>query len=163
MSTEQLFRVLLVRAEKKLIPIGVWPTPWNWWVTLFNIIILFVYAIFVLIKNLLNPERESIENAFTLVFGGLINFVYFLTFFLKKEKFLELFEFVKNNQKFITTSEERKILINVGKEFQRIVTAFSYFLPSAVLVRFLIPIVEFTYIKVRRQIRSSDAKKKFFS
>lgn len=148
MSTEELFKSLLTRAEKILIPLGVWPSFWNWWVTLFNIIILFSYSILVIIKNLLNPESESIENAFTLANGGLITVVYFVTMLLKREKCVTLYEFIKNEQKFATTTQEKKILINVGKEFQRISTAFLYFLPSAILVRFLMPTAEFAYIKV---------------
>jgi hypothetical protein len=151
MPAEELFRRLLTRAEKILIPLGVWPSAWNWWVTLFNIIVLFVYSILVLIKNLHNPERESIENAFTLANGGLITVVYFVTMLLKKEKCAELYEFIKTEQKIATTSEEKQIVINVGREFQRISTAFLYFLPAAVLVRFLMPTAEFAYVKVRNQ------------
>lgn len=150
MPAEALFRKLLTRAEKVLIPLGVWPSSWNWWVTLFNIIVLFVYSILVLIKNLHNPERESIENAFTLANGGLITVVYFVTMLLKKEKCSELYEFIKTEQKIATTSQEKEIVISVGKEFQGISTAFMYFLPSAVLVRFLMPTAEYAYTEVNK-------------
>lgn len=149
MPAESLFRKLLKRAEKILIPLGVWPSSWNWWVTLFNIVVLFVYSILVLIKNLHNPERESIENAFTLANGGLITVVYFVTMLLKKQKCSELYNFIKTEQKIAKTSQERKIVINVGREFQRISTAFLYFLPSAILVRFLMPSAEYAYVKVK--------------
>lgn len=148
MPTEELFGRLLQRAEKILIPIGVWPSPWNWWVTLFNIVVLTVYSILVLIKNLHNPERESIENAFTLANGGLITVIYFVTMLLKKEKCSELYEFIKSEQKIAVTKDEKEIVDKVGREFQKISTAFLIFLPSAVLVRFLMPTAEFAYIKV---------------
>lgn len=166
MSSEELFRKFSTRAEKILIPLGIWPSSWNWWVTLFNITVLFVFSNLVLIKNILNPEQKSIENAFTLANGGLINVVYFVTMFLKKEPCAELYEFIKTERKFATTSEEKKILMRVGKQFQNISKAFLYFLPLAILVRFFMPTAEFAYVKVKfiifSKIFSVNELKTFF-
>lgn len=146
--SEELFRNLLERAEKLLVPLGVWPSHWNWWITVFNIVSLLVYSVLVLIKNLRNPERESIENAFTLANGGLITVVYFTTMLLKKEKCAELYAYIKSEKQLTLTSDERKVVISVGKEFYKITTAFLYFLPTAILIRFLLPTAKFTYLKV---------------
>lgn len=145
---QELFRKLLTRSEKLLIPLGVWPTTWNRWIIIFNVLVLSIYSFLVLIKNLKNPEQESVENAFTLANGGLITVVYFITMLLKKDKCIELYEHIKGEHRIAITIEEKKVVVDVGKEFQRISTAFLYFLPSAVLVRFLMPTAEYVYIQV---------------
>lgn len=147
--SEELFRNLLKRAEKLLIPLGVWPSENNYWITVFNIVILLVYSILVLIKNLLNPEGESVENAFTLANGGLITVVYFVTMLVKKDQCAELYAYIKTENQLTMTGDEKKVVIDVGREFYKITTAFLYFLPTAVLIRFLLPTVEFTYLKVK--------------
>lgn len=150
--SEELFRNLLKRAEKLLVPLGVWPSSWNRWISVLNILILLVYSILVIIKNLLNPEGESIENAFTLANGGLITVVYFITMLLKKDKCAELYAYIKTENQLTLTSEEKKVVIDVGREFNKITTAFLYFLPTAILIRFLLPTAEFTYLQVKNYI-----------
>ncbi|XP_070498763.1 odorant receptor 10-like [Chironomus tepperi] len=145
-----LFHELLEKSEKYLVPLGVWPSPKNTWITLFNIFILFSYSILVLIKNLLNPEGESIENAFTLANGGLIAVVYFVVMVFKKEKLVEFFGFIKNHKIVLTTDETKSLMFAGGREYQKISTAFLYILPAAVLVRFLQPPLEYGFIQLFR-------------
>jgi len=145
-----LFHELLEKSEKYLVPLGIWPSANNNWITLFNIFILFSYSILVLIKNLLNPEGESIENAFTLANGGLITVAYFVTMVFKKQKLVEFFGFVKSHKKVLKSDESKKLMIAGGKEYQKISTAFLYILPVAVLVRFLQPPLEYGYIQLFR-------------
>lgn len=76
-SQVHLFHDLLIKTEKYLAPIGIWPNSKNSWITIFNTVILFGYSILVLIKNLHNPEKESVENAITLANGGEFVFFFF--------------------------------------------------------------------------------------
>ncbi|KAL7039239.1 hypothetical protein ACKWTF_009841 [Chironomus riparius] len=149
-SQVNLFHELLKKSEKYLVPIGIWPSPKNSWITLFNIFILFSYSILVLIKNLLNPEGESIENAFTLANGGLITVVYFVTLVFKKQKLIAFFEFIKNHKIILTSDEAKKLMVAGGREYQKISTAFLYILPAAVLVRFLQPPLEYGFNQIFR-------------
>lgn len=139
---------LLTRTEKIIAPIGVWPNSWNRGIAIFNVIVLTSYAIIVNLKNLLNPEEDSIENAIILSNGGLVMVSYFFVVLIKKEKAEKLFDFVKNGNKFALTVKEMKIIKKIEREFKIIATAFLYFLPPAVLVRFVMPTVEYFYIKV---------------
>jgi hypothetical protein len=146
----QLFENLLKKSEKYLTPCGIWPTENNSWITLFNIVVLFVYSIMVLIKNLLDPERESIENAFTLANGGLITVVYFVTIFIKREKVKELFAYIKSEKQAPATRVEKEATIAVGREYYKISTAFLVILPASVFVRFIQPPIEYFYIQFFR-------------
>lgn len=149
-SQVNLFHELLEKSEKYLVPLGIWPSPKNGLITLFNIFILFGYSILVLIKNLLNPEGESIENAFTLANGGLITVAYYVTMVFKKQKLLEFFGFIKSHKKLLATDEAKQLMIAGAREYQKISTAFLYILPVAVLVRFLQPPLEYGFIQLFR-------------
>lgn len=141
---------LLNSAENFLSPIGVWPNSWNHSVILFNVIVLTLYAVLVNIKNILNPEGESIENAITLSNGGLVMVSYFVILLIKKEKSQEMFNFVKNGNRFAMTIKEMEVIQKIEREFKIISTTFLYFLPPAVLVRFVMPSAEYAYIKVEK-------------
>lgn len=147
--SEELFRHLTKSAEKFLKPLGVWPSQHNKWITISNIVILTGYSILVIIKNLKNPERESIENAFTLANGGLITVAYFITILLKKEKCSKLYEYIISDNNYSLTNVEKIVVVNVGKEFQKISRAFIYFLFASISVRFLLPTAEYSYSKVK--------------
>lgn len=155
MTQEKLFKNLLIKCERFLVPIGIWPSKNNLWMTRFNIFILFGYSILVIVKNLLNPERETIENAFTLANGGLITVPYFLTLLIKREKCKEFFDFVKSDRKNeLRTQDEKNLVISVGDVFQKISTGFLYILPTSILVRFVQPLLEFGYIQLFRPDKS---------
>lgn len=148
MSIEVLLRKTLISVEKVFITLGVWPSSWNWWVTIANIIVLTFFSFLVILKTFVDPESKSIENAITLANGDIATVAYYVTLLLKWEECKQLYEFVKKEQKLASTAEENEIVINSAKEFLRISRAFLYFVSSASLVRFLIPTAELIYVKV---------------
>ena len=147
-SQINLFHDLLDKSEKYLILIGIWPSFNNGCVTILNIILMFGYSIMVLIKNLLNPEKESIENAFALANGGLCTVVYFVTMIIKKERFLDFLEFIKSQRRLFATEDYKNLMIASGKEYKLIVTALLYILPVGIAVRFFQIPIEYGYIKL---------------
>lgn len=147
-SQINLFHDLMDRSEKYLTLIGIWPSINNGCVTIFNIIIMFGYSMMVLVKNLLNPEKESIENAFALANGGLCTVVYFLTMTIKKEKFVDFLEFIKSQKKLFATEDYKKLMIAGGKEYKLIITSLLYILPVGITVRFFQLPIEYGYIKL---------------
>jgi 7tm Odorant receptor len=155
-SEDLLFKELLIISEKILSPLGIWPTAYNSWISLFNILILTSYSVLVLIKNSLNPERESIENAFTLANGGLITVIYFIILLQEKDKCLEFFNFIKWDRKLYHSNEEKRIQHAVGREYQKISTAFFYILPTAIFIKFIQPLMEYLYIKLFKIERSFE-------
>lgn len=141
-----LFEELLEKSKKILVPMGVWPSHNNRWITIANIVILVGYSILVLVKNLLNPEGESIENAFTLGNAGLITVLYFVTMLKKKKEFMNFFELMKTNEKQFSSNEAKRLMIAGGQEYQKISNGFLFLLPAMVLVRFIQPSAQYAYI-----------------
>jgi 7tm Odorant receptor len=155
-SGDLLFKELLIVSERILSPLGIWPTASNSWISLFNVVTRIMYSILVLIKNYYNPEKESIENAFTLGNGGLITVMYFIVLLMKKEKCIKFFNSIKSERKLQYSDEEKRIQHAVGREYQKISTAFMYMLPIAIFIKFIQPLMEYLYIKLFKLERSFE-------
>lgn len=140
---------LLTRIEKKLVPFGIWPSSRNRWVTIFNIAILTAYLILVLIKNILNPEGESIEIAFALAFGGLYVAIFCATLILRKEKVEKMLSFLKNGKNSEMTKKEMEIFQDAENDFVKIFKYYAYILPPTVIIRIILPLIELGYNKVK--------------
>ncbi|KAG5668319.1 hypothetical protein PVAND_016263 [Polypedilum vanderplanki] len=150
MSEENLFRKLLLLDEKILVPIGIWPTN-DWKFTMWNYFHIFIqlgFFILVVFKNLLNPEKGSVENALILANGGLIIVIYCITVLIKKDKFVELIDYMKVKSKSKVRPQERKFLINIGQEFQKIARGSLLVLAAACLLRFILPPIEIFYYEL---------------
>ncbi|XP_070498764.1 uncharacterized protein [Chironomus tepperi] len=106
------------------------------------------FSIMVLIKNLFNPEKESIENAFALANGGLCTVVYFVTIIIKKQKFVDFLEFLKSQKKFLVNEDYIKLMTAAGREYKLIITALLYILPVGIAVRFFQLPIEYGYIQL---------------
>jgi hypothetical protein len=149
-SDVKLFRNLLVFSEKIMTPIGIWPTDHGW-----SILMAFVYIflqlfyfVLVTVKNLVNPERESVENAFTLSNGGLMMVVFYMTRLAKRHKFLKLMSYIKVEEVAFERQQEKDQIASVGKEYQVITRCSMLLLATSILMRFLLPIAEFSYMKL---------------
>lgn len=143
-----LFQELIEKSEKYLIFLGVWPTSTNRWIFLVNFIVLLGHIILVVVKNVLNPERESIENAFTMANGSFMYVVYFITLLYKKDKLLELLEYLKSKKRTLTSEGSKNLMIAGGKEYQKISTVYLYILISAILVRFVQPPLKYVFFQI---------------
>lgn len=147
-SSGDLFRDLIIGTQKYLCPLGVWPDSKNRWISIVNTTILCGYALMVLIKNLLQPERESIENAFTLANGSLVSVSYFLPMVLKTNKFKKFFEFMDKNRKIFVNAEHKRLILAGEREYRLITSAFIYILFPSVLVKFVQPPIEYVYVEL---------------
>lgn len=74
----------------------------------------------------------------------------------KKEKLYKLFEFIKSEKNFLTSDDSKNIIIASGNEYLKISTAFLYILPTAILVRFLRPPIEYGIIQIFLEDKSYD-------
>lgn len=140
---------LLNFLEKILTPFGIWPNFEDHRALFLNMILNITFLIAVFAKTLNSLERESIENAFTLVNAGNLTLTYFLTLLVKKEKFKKMLIFVNENQNFLISNEEKILIKNAEKLFIMILKLFSIFLPATIVIRFLLPALELFYIQVR--------------
>lgn len=141
------FQDLLLKAEINLVKIGIWPSKRSKFVGAPLAVTLTLFSVMVIIKNILNPNAESIENAFTLANGSLTIVVYWLTFFLKPDSFFEFFNSVKLIKVMLTEREE-KIMVEAGTELQKIWTAFRWILPASILIKFIQPLLEYLFIAI---------------
>lgn len=149
MADIELFGDLLCKCKKILTFAGIWPSDRYIFVTLFNISVLSIFPFLVIAKSSLEPDAATIENAFTLANGGLIIVPYFLTVLAKKEKLLIFLNFIINDVKrSLEAREKQQLLIQVGKEFDKILKVALFILPIAVSMKFIQPLLEFSYIKV---------------
>lgn len=138
---------LLNQAERILSSLGVWPNLHNGWITITNIILFVIFSVFVFVKNITNPQAESIETAFTYANGGNLFIIYLAIMLMRKDKFQKIIEFNKKEVKCELKNEESKIIKYAEKEYRTISTAFLIFVPSAVLSRLVILITEYAYSK----------------
>jgi hypothetical protein len=144
---ENLLYQLIEKSEKCLIPLGIWPDPDNTCIIIFNIIVLFSFSVLVLTKSILNPEGESIENAFTLANGGLCTGIYFVAMIVKKDKIIEFIKFIKTQDKIFTNCGAKALMIAAGKEYYIISIALLCILPAGTLIRFLQPPLAYGYVQ----------------
>jgi hypothetical protein len=149
-NQENLLYQLIEKSEKYLIPLGIWPSANNIWITLFNIIVLFSSSVLVICKNVLDPESESIENAIALGNGALCTVVYFVSMIVKKDALVEYLNFIKSHEKVFTNSDYKQLTSACAREYRIIMTALLCILPVGIAVRFLHPPLEYGYVKLLR-------------
>lgn len=142
------FRDSIIKSEKYLNLLGLWPHVKTQWHTLFYIVLFCGYALILLIKNLLQPEEESIENAVTLANGNIAIACYLIPMVLKKNKFRKLFEFLKADQKVFISLKHKEVLEAGVKEYQLITNVFFYILFPSVLMKFIHPPIVYVYIEL---------------
>lgn len=153
-SQENLLRKLVKKTEEFLVPLGIWPSANNTWIQILNIIVLLNFSVLVLVKSVLNPEGESIENAFTLANGGICTGVYFLTMIVKKNKITKFFQFIKSERTILENNEAKKMIISAGRDYKIISIALLCILTAETLIRFLHPPIEYGYIHIFEDVRN---------
>jgi len=149
-TQENLLYQLIEKSEKYLVPLGIWPSANNTWITIFNIIVLFSFSVIIIFKNALNPESESIENAIALANGSLCTVVYFVTMIVKKDTLVEFLEFIKSHKKVFTNGDYKSLTFACAREYRIIMTALLCILPVGIAVRFLHPPLEYGYVQLFR-------------
>lgn len=102
--------------------------------------ILSVYVLMVFIKNVVNPEKESIENAFILSNGNLIVIIFWITTFVRRETSSKFFDFILNDSTHIKSEFDAEVSTQAAKEVIRVCKWYTIVLPAATILRFFLPI-----------------------
>lgn len=137
------FSDLKVKLKFLLSLICVWPNDKSTRNVKILTAILSVYVLLVFIKNVINPEKESIENAFTLSNGNLIVVVFWMTVLLRRECCTNFFHFILNDANDQNSPFDIKISIEAATEVIRVLKWYAIFLPASTVAKFFLPIFEY--------------------
>lgn len=105
--------------------------------------IISAFILSVLVKNMINPEKESIENAFTLSNGLLIIIVFWVSSLLHRDCFLNFFHFILNDANIPNSPFDLNTSNEAAKEVIQVLKWFIIFLPAGTVAKFFLPVFDF--------------------
>lgn len=141
----KLYGNLLETFERILYKIGIWPRKDLPAVRIIITIILSIFVILCIMKMIINPERESIENALANCLGLFMMVIFYIWLTYKADEFIEVVDFIKSDMKREPSDIEKKNLGDGVKEIQTVIKLSLFILPNSCVVKFIMPFVEYGY------------------